>query len=521
VSAASTGATGLRPLAGDPGEGKRSDGHAVAESNEFPAPPDVSTPAGPLILLVEDDPRFVTAIQLYLQHMDYQVAVATSGPEGLERYLELRPDLLVVDNALPRMMGHELVAHVRRREGGAEVPIILTSGYDRMIGLDEEDEPIVDLFLTKPFLLGDLVGHIAELLDRESPAGQTRLQQRQRAIGEWRRRRRNASRTPLPETPLPETERRLRSEMEIAAARLRRSSSLGDLLPQLPAAPDFQAELGASAEGDPDSGPHANGWLPPQAPPASASLQEIPPAELLARCLTSAASGFLRVKGSRGAFSAVLRRGIPCYLETADLEESFARFLNQQGYLSEELFQQYAEQWHLGRRPPPARFVQDQRLELSQLKELLERYLHRQLGDFLAWTSGTFAFQPDEAIPARWPKVAINPVETVYTWVCESHDEDQLGEALQPSYERHLRLLPVWREATHLLQPLLTDQSLLLPGLLPVVTFLGTYEADFLRGLRVLRTLLLLGVVEAVTVGTGPSGWPASSREHPDASFPG
>jgi len=109
----------------------------------------------------------------------------------------------------------------------------------------------------------------------------------------------------------------------------------------------------------------------------------------------------------------------------------------------------------------------------------------------------------------------------VYTWVCESHDEDQLGEALQPSYERHLRLLPVWREATHLLQPLLTDQSLLLPGLLPVVPFLGTYEADFLRGLRVLRTLLLLGVVEAVTVGTGPSGWPASSREHPDASFPG
>jgi CheY-like chemotaxis protein len=49
------------------------------------------------ILIIEDDPDMVTAVRLPLEAHDYDVTVASSGKEGLEKVKEVEPDLIILD----------------------------------------------------------------------------------------------------------------------------------------------------------------------------------------------------------------------------------------------------------------------------------------------------------------------------------------------------------------------------------------------------------------------------------------
>jgi len=116
------------------------------------------------ILIVEDEHAVARGIQYALQQEGYEVAVATSGEEGLDVATHQAPDLVVLDVRLPGMDGFEVLR--RLRAAGAKMPVLILTARD-----DEVDKVIglelgADDYLTKPFGLRELMSRIRALLRR-------------------------------------------------------------------------------------------------------------------------------------------------------------------------------------------------------------------------------------------------------------------------------------------------------------------------------------------------------------------
>lgn len=83
----------------------------------------------PLILLVEDEPGISKLMKMFLEEAGYRVTVAPDGIQGLVRFDQERPDLVITDFMMPEMNGAELCQRLGQRfaAGVPRVPVILTS----------------------------------------------------------------------------------------------------------------------------------------------------------------------------------------------------------------------------------------------------------------------------------------------------------------------------------------------------------------------------------------------------------
>ncbi len=119
--------------------------------------------SGARILLVEDDRRVRRATALALGDEGYDVLEAADGAAGLRLLAEGRPDVVVLDVMLPGQDGFEICREIRK---GSDVPIIFltakTDTVDIVVGLESGG----DDYLTKPFIVKELVARIRALLRR-------------------------------------------------------------------------------------------------------------------------------------------------------------------------------------------------------------------------------------------------------------------------------------------------------------------------------------------------------------------
>jgi diguanylate cyclase (GGDEF)-like protein len=118
------------------------------------------------ILVVDDDPDVVASLGLALKEAGYEVEVLRDGAGVPERVAELRPDLLLLDLALPSADGLEVVAELRRRPQLAGMGILVISGRslasDRVRALALG----VDDYLVKPIEPEVLVAKVGAVLRR-------------------------------------------------------------------------------------------------------------------------------------------------------------------------------------------------------------------------------------------------------------------------------------------------------------------------------------------------------------------
>jgi len=115
------------------------------------------------VLVVDDDPKLVELVRLYLERDGYRVRTAATGREALDSLAEGQPDLLVLDLMLPEVSGLEVCRAVRER---SDLPIIMltarTTEADRIAGLNLG----ADDYVTKPFSPGELLARIRAVLRR-------------------------------------------------------------------------------------------------------------------------------------------------------------------------------------------------------------------------------------------------------------------------------------------------------------------------------------------------------------------
>jgi signal transduction histidine kinase len=119
--------------------------------------------SGGLVLLVEDNPEMARFLVGCLAP-DYRVATALDGRQGLERAIELRPDLIVTDVMLPVMGGDTLLRELRAHPELGGIPIVvLTAKADDELRVRLLREGAQD-FLTKPFAVEELRARVANLV---------------------------------------------------------------------------------------------------------------------------------------------------------------------------------------------------------------------------------------------------------------------------------------------------------------------------------------------------------------------
>ncbi len=115
------------------------------------------------ILLVDDEVEVANALRRLLRRADFEVEIAHSGAEALEKLAVFGPDVIVSDFRMPGMNGAELLAEVKRR-----APLVLRlilSGYaDLRSILSSINEGGICRFITKPWDDDQLIALLRQLL---------------------------------------------------------------------------------------------------------------------------------------------------------------------------------------------------------------------------------------------------------------------------------------------------------------------------------------------------------------------
>ncbi len=120
------------------------------------------------ILLVEDEENIREVITLNLELENYEVIQAASGREAIRLFNEQHFDLLILDVMLPEMDGFQVCEQIRLTN--MDVPVIFLTAKDtaadRIAGLKRG----ADDYLTKPFVLEELLLRVQNLIRRSSKA---------------------------------------------------------------------------------------------------------------------------------------------------------------------------------------------------------------------------------------------------------------------------------------------------------------------------------------------------------------
>jgi CheY-like chemotaxis protein len=120
--------------------------------------------ANPLVLVVEDYQDAREMYAAYLQFSGYRVAEATNGMEAIEKTLELLPDIILMDLALPRMDGWEATRRLKLDERTKHIPIVALTGHALAGHAEGARQAGCDSFVTKPCLPDALVAEIQRML---------------------------------------------------------------------------------------------------------------------------------------------------------------------------------------------------------------------------------------------------------------------------------------------------------------------------------------------------------------------
>ncbi len=116
------------------------------------------------ILIIEDELPMRTALHDVLVAEGYRVLTAPDGESGLQRAMDEKPDLLLLDIMMPRLDGYAVCAELRRLSNPVPILMLTAKGQveDRVQGLDAG----ADDYLVKPFSTDELLARVRAMLRR-------------------------------------------------------------------------------------------------------------------------------------------------------------------------------------------------------------------------------------------------------------------------------------------------------------------------------------------------------------------
>jgi CheY-like chemotaxis protein len=127
------------------------------------------------ILVIDDREPTVRAVKRILEKADYEVSTASDGVTGLQKAVEEKPDLIILDIVMPGIDGYEVCRRLRSDPHTADIAVLMLTGKGRLDCDDAELEEHVQEqiegydagaveFLTKPIRAKALLDGVKRLL---------------------------------------------------------------------------------------------------------------------------------------------------------------------------------------------------------------------------------------------------------------------------------------------------------------------------------------------------------------------
>ncbi len=117
------------------------------------------------IMIVDDEPDTVDLVKLVLETEGYEILVAYSGSEALEKIKTEKPDMVLLDIMMPGMDGWAVRTKLLEDKETKDIPIVMLTAraqpIDKMIGLHVVG--VVD-YITKPFGRRELADRVRKVL---------------------------------------------------------------------------------------------------------------------------------------------------------------------------------------------------------------------------------------------------------------------------------------------------------------------------------------------------------------------
>ena len=117
------------------------------------------------ILIVDDEPSVVVALQFLMEQQGYNVLVAKRGEDALDMIYKYKPDLVILDIMLPGIDGYEVCEIVRLNPDYRDIKILFLTARSAEVEIAKGLTLGADAYITKPFSNDKLVAAVNEVLE--------------------------------------------------------------------------------------------------------------------------------------------------------------------------------------------------------------------------------------------------------------------------------------------------------------------------------------------------------------------
>jgi CheY-like chemotaxis protein/tetratricopeptide (TPR) repeat protein len=358
----------------------------------------------PRVLVVEDDLHTQNIVgqiltrDLSVRYLRLQVSYACDGEEGLARFRELLPDLVITDLLMPKLDGFKLVEQIRSHPHGRSLPILVLSAVFRDKAAHSKLERDYRVsFQAKPFSPKALARAVLGLLKQPLP-----VEVRPEPV---------AAPKPSPPAPRP--------------------------APSLPPWPSLvSAVLGT----DPYVAAPAAGASPKS--PIKGSLVDRSVPMLLLDLFEAQASGTLDLRRGKVRKLIHVMAGHPIFVQSNQRAETLGQMLVRRGLLTP---QQNTAALELAKREHIKYGEALVRLGLMAEGQVMGELLAQtraKIDACLRWRSGSYGFSDDPAIGSKVPRCVIDPVEAVVEGLRRTPDVEEAFAHLAACGARPIAALP-------------------------------------------------------------------------------
>jgi CheY-like chemotaxis protein len=120
-------------------------------------------------LLADDSVTIRKVVELTFADEGIDVTTAPDAETAMQQFVEVQPDIVLVDIGLPGTTGYQICEMIKQDDGTKHIPVLLLVGSFEPFDQDEAERVCSDGFLTKPFhSIRDLVARVWDLLGRET-----------------------------------------------------------------------------------------------------------------------------------------------------------------------------------------------------------------------------------------------------------------------------------------------------------------------------------------------------------------
>lgn len=372
------------------------------------------------ILVIEDDLHTQNIIKqiltrdLALRYLKLSVVTASDGEEGLARFRESPPDLVITDLLMPKVDGFKVVETIRSDPHGKTIPVIVLSAVfrDRQAQTKLERDYAV-CFQAKPFSPRALAKTVLALLKVAPPDAEP---ERVR---------------PAPEPARPARASVTRAVLGTEAVNL----AAGREARPAPERPAVEKALPARPVERPAESAR------PQ-PATSGSLVDHPVPSLILDLFEAEASGTLELRRGKIRKLVHLMAGHPIFVQSNQRNETLGQMLVRRGLLTNA---QYTEALELSAREKVKYGEALVRLKLMSEAQVMAELLTQtrlKIEACLRWRSGSYSFQEDAAIGHKVPRCVVDPVELVLDGLKRLPDLEDAFARLASKASSPIALLP-------------------------------------------------------------------------------